>query len=538
LANSVFRRVAIVVAIGAGLAERLWLLFHVAINSDAAVAGMMAQRAFHDQQFVFTPEEVYGGVEPYLEAPFVWIFGPSSASLQVAPMILAAAAAVLTWRIVRRLVGPGSAALAGAMVWVFPAIDVGDASTLDLEFRGVTLTCGLACLLLAMELLDDQRWSTSRWMLLGAFAGVGWWSSVEFLYFALPLALMLIGVLVVATDIRHRVLAPALALLAFGVGALPWLVANVRSHWASIHPNNFPGASSSLLSGFDLRLKVFFEFTLPMQLNMRETTSGRWYLGAAGPVVAALAYAVIVVAILGCLARRGRWAAIGLAGVAIPFVFASSPATWFWQDGRYGIFVWPLLVVVLVGGFGEIARRLPLVSTLNVAAPAVLILLAAFSFASFSTLGPSIFNGTPTTSFLGGWGNPDQSALQAIANLEARHETRGYADYWVAMRLDYLSAGRLVIDPSGLGGDPDVWPDIDATVRGTSRPVWIFVRPSAAIQWSGTAGPDGESLPTFLAALTQFKIHYRLWTDGQFTIVSARQEVLPRSIAGGLTIGG
>ena len=48
---SVFLKIIVSVAIAVGIAERLWLVFHVTINSDAAVTGMMAQRILRGQLF-------------------------------------------------------------------------------------------------------------------------------------------------------------------------------------------------------------------------------------------------------------------------------------------------------------------------------------------------------------------------------------------------------------------------------------------------------------------------------------------------------
>ena len=158
----------------------------------------------------------YGGVEPYVVAPFVWLFGPSSATLQAAPIVLAAVASLLTWRVARRLVSPGLAVIAGAISWVFPAIDVGVASTLDPEFRGVTLVCGLACLVLGFRLLDDPKWGLSQVTLFGVLAGVGWWSSPEIVYFLLPAALALLAVFVRRSGAGWRIFAPGLTLLAAG----------------------------------------------------------------------------------------------------------------------------------------------------------------------------------------------------------------------------------------------------------------------------------------------------------------------------------
>lgn len=519
LLSGLSRRIVILCAIAVGCFERFWLLFHVAINSDAAVTGMMAQRILSGRQFVFYPGVVYGGVEPYLIAPFVWLFGSTSMSLQAAPMILAAVAAVLTWRIATRFVSPALAAITGAIVWAFPALDVGAASTVDPEFRGVTLVCGLACLLLALELLDSPKWGLQRAALLGGLAGVGWWSSLEVVYFLVPTAAVLCGALSKRRGIRWSAATPGVMLVSFGVGASPWFANNIHTGFASIQPKSFPGAPSSFFVGFGMRFRLFFKYVLPMQLNLRDPNTGRWVFGGdVTPVLAGLAYVVLVLAIALCLERGGRRAAIGIGCVAFPFLYAISPATWYWKDGRYAIFLGPLLAIVVACGWSEMAMRLHLGSktrAVAVVAPACALVL---SITSFSHLGGAIFDGSGMSLF-GGWGNPDAPTQAAITALESRHQTNGYADYWVAYRLDYLSGGRLRLATSG--HEPDRWPAINATVRRSRRAVWIFVLPSASREFGGVAGPGNERLVTFISGLQSEKIPYRIWDDGAFAVVSA-----------------
>jgi hypothetical protein len=218
--------------------------------------------------------------------------------------------------------------------------------------------------------------------------------------------------------------------------------------------------------------------------------------------------------------------------VAFPFLYALSPATWYWKDGRYGIYLAPLLILLLICGWSEAARRIRLGSPIHALASIVPIVAVAASAATF--LGLGVFNGAAANSFIGGWGNPDAATDAAIVALESHHTTRGYADYWVAYRLDYLSDERLSID--GLGYI--AWRDIDAKVRASGRAVWIFVRPQARRNFGDTEGPNDENYFTFLQALFTAHLPYRLWTDGQFWIVSAPQRIKPQTTPGGLWIGG
>src|SRR5581483_1550237 len=77
------------------------------------------------------------------------------------------------------------------------------------------------------------RW----WLVLGASIGLGWWCIPEIAYFSVP------AVGLVVWRAWRRTFAPALwqpvtALVAAGVGASPWLWANIGSGFASLSSGN------------------------------------------------------------------------------------------------------------------------------------------------------------------------------------------------------------------------------------------------------------------------------------------------------------
>ena len=80
-----------------------------------------------------------------------------------------------------------------------------------------------------------------------------------------------------------------------------------------------------------------------------------------------------------------------------------------------------------------------------------------------------------STSFTADWGNPDGGTLAAISRLEHAGVTTGYADYFVAYKLDFLSAGRLKITTAGFEDDRSVV--INRDVVHSNRPAWLFVPP-------------------------------------------------------------
>ncbi|HEX4245677.1 MAG TPA: glycosyltransferase family 39 protein, partial [Acidimicrobiales bacterium] len=222
-------RTVLVLAVALGLALRLWDLFHFPLNADEASVGLAAQSIAHGHFIAFFPGQFYGGAEPYVTAVFVGIFGPSARAVKLAPAVLSVVAALLTWRVVLRLVADRQvAALAGALMWVAPLAVIWN-STVERGFRGVTMACGLACLLFALRCLDGRH-GYADLAALGLFLGIGWWSSPEIAYFVVPTGLVLIGAVAVSPAGRRIVTwVPRLAvgLAGVAVGALPWLWVNI-----------------------------------------------------------------------------------------------------------------------------------------------------------------------------------------------------------------------------------------------------------------------------------------------------------------------
>src|SRR6202011_5138817 len=102
-----------------GLFLRLWLIFHAPLTSDAAIVGLLAQGALHGHFTAFYGGQAYGGTaEPYLIGLAFLAFGQSGVVAELVLTVLAAIVAMLTWRIVLRVVGSRSVAvLAGSLAW-------------------------------------------------------------------------------------------------------------------------------------------------------------------------------------------------------------------------------------------------------------------------------------------------------------------------------------------------------------------------------------------------------------------------------------
>ena len=481
--------VAALVAVGlcSGIALRLWFLFHQPITADEATVGLMATQILHGHFSAFYWARTTAGVSPMSWPSSSPLLGTGRWQLELAPILLSVAVAVLTWRVVRRLVGGGAVSvLAGMLVFATPEAFVWH-STVESGFRGVTMVLGMGVVLMAVRIFEG-RTDRSEFVGLGLVAGMGWWSSPEIVYFLVPA-----GVLGVAA-VRGR--GGSLGRSRFGfalvggaVGALPWLWANVRSGLASFSSR---GSHTAFQSTFLGHLQTFFQYSLPIELGLRRVSSGAWISGNHGSgtvarillvvlclaVVAAVAGSVVI-----CLRLPNPGRVIGFAVLAFPLLYAASPVTWYWPDGRFVVLGGPLIVVLLAvacHAIGANRRRQGREGTRSGWSGVALFSVVAVTAVALSVGSFAGGSGQGLASFSTGWTNPDGPTLAAIATLESAGVRYGYADYWVAYKLDFLSGGRLTFtDADGKGeGEADRSTLIDAAVRQAPVQAWLFVPPS------------------------------------------------------------
>jgi hypothetical protein len=501
-----------------GVLMRVWYLSHSVINSDEAVAGLMAHAALHGH-FVafFWGNTGYGGsAEPYFAAGLFAIFGQSALVLKLTPILLAAIAAFLTYRIALRLiVDQKLAALAGAMVWASPTIGVAQ-SVLEGGFRGVTMACGLALILIALRALDNRE-SIYEFAIFGLLAGIGWWSSPEIMYFLLPSIFILVGVVArhfSKKELGYYVKRVPCLILGFLIGSLPWIWANVNSHLLSLKSSVFSVPPNS--PDYVGRLHLFFKYTVPMLTSLRLLgPTAQWiYARKLSIFFMAVIAVTLVCSALVAIKRGGRYLAILAAVVMFPFIYAYSPGTWYWYDGRYSVYATPLAILLLVVGVKGItdlvsSRMLKkrylskymaqLLMSFAVVV-AIVFEISNFYVASGNSLSPY---------FHGNLRDPNDASLQEVTQLEKDGVHFGYADYWVAYHLDFLSHERLTLT----GYDIERSPSIEATVEQASQQAYLFVKPNNLVdqaQFGVAPGLNGHSEQELVTMLQQQNIAYRI----------------------------
>jgi hypothetical protein len=505
---------------------RAWLVFHNPSSSDEAIVGLMAQSGMHGHFQAFYSGQQYGGTaEPYLIGFAFILFGRTAVVAELAVVALAAGAAVLVWRIMLRLVPePTLAVLAGALVWSAPAVSVRD-STHVYGFRGVTDVCGLAAMLVALRIFDGCK-RALEFVGIGLVMGIGWWSSPEIAYFAIPILLILRYGFIKSQRPRLRTWGSrfGLALGAFAIGSLPWMWANIRSGFVSLQT---PGAAPPPAS-FTGRFSIFFHHVLPTVLGVAQVGNGASLLGSAHTTVLVGGLLLLGATLVLCMARGGPTLAIAVGVVSFPVLYAIWPATWFWRDGRYANYLPPLMAIVLVCGVREASRRLDISRIWPILGATVISLLAVL--VSVSDMRSAI--ATDAATFTSSWGNPDDPTSATVNELRTAGITTGYANYWVAYKLDFVSNGTLTITTAGR--ETDRSSAIDSVVTRSPHPAWLFVPKSEGFR-DGTqfgkqpviGGLDAVTEQQFLDTLHHLGVPYRVVDTGLLRAVIPARKLTP-----------
>ena len=540
------------VVVAYGFVLRAWLVAHTPLTSDQAVVGLMARAAMAGHFSTFYWGQAYGGAEPYVAIPFVWATHGSPFALgataafcwAVAAVVIGVAVALVTGR---RFIGVA----AGTLAWVWPYAVVWN-SLRESGFRAVNVVCGLIMIYAAVRIhRGGNRWGNGA--VLGLAVGVGWWSSPEIAYFAVPTAVVLAASWkrAFARGARwSRPWHPGPVVVACGaavLGALPWLVTNIGSSFASLRASSLPTYHGI---GYVGRLSVFFRAMLPVQLGVRSVPGGQWAVGpVAGPVLYGLLVAVLVVSLVRAVVpgRRGRAAAPAMGAacgvLAFPFLYAAVPSTAYWLDGRYGVAL-PALVILTVamawvgvpdtGDVPARPRRARHMRRRAVGPTGVAVACASVLAGAVLTVATAQASGVPDrpSAFFSGWSNPEQPAQTVDNELLSHGIHDAYADYWVAYVLDDLAYGRLFVSPSSL--DVRRWPAATAAVLRAPRQAWLFVAPGhglAADQAFGNPepGPGGYSETVFKWLLAEQAVAFRVVHLGVLdAVVPDRRVTLPR----------
>ena len=406
--------VAFALTAAAGVVLRVWIYRSTMglPDSDEAIVGLMTRHIIHGQITTFYWGQAYGGPqEALLAVPGFVLFGSSWLALRIVPIVLSGVGALLVWRVGRRTIGEPAAAVAGALFWIWPPF-VLFKLTHQYDFYGSDVVyCGLL-LLLALRVVE--RPDRLRVGLFGLVAGLALWQTLQIV----PIA---VGVIVWTVRrqpkcLRHAWLAAVLAVL----GALPWLVWNLRHDWGSLR------SPIDDTTSYQHRLRLFLSPVMPMILGTRGAYSQQLLL----PSLLTYAIYLALVILFFRAAFRSRGKDISLLYVVVlvfPFVYAISPQTLWEGDPRYVVVLAPVLALL----FAQVAMT-------YWRAVGLLAVAGILSYATLHKLDdwlrtqPQDHPSAP------------RNLAPLISTLDRLHLDRVYANVWIAYVLDFDTDERIV----------------------------------------------------------------------------------------------
>jgi hypothetical protein len=440
---------------GAGLAARVWILVNSGqLTSDEAVPGLMARHILttHELPVFFWGQDYFGATESYLIAGMFALFGAWPWLLFVPALLASLALIPLAFSLANEL-GPRPAGLIAAV----PMTIAPPLLARGLVSSGGGFSLGFALMFAALLCAINVRTSCGarfRWLSLFALsAGFAMWIWQPAV---ISLLVVLLVVLVRTPKLRNAGRL-SLALWPLIVGLAPPLTYNALHGWPTLFAV-LKKTDEAALAGDTLIAQVqSFASLALVSLGGGDDSLG----GAVGLQSALLAVGLLVGPFV-TLRSGGR----RLANLELVLAFIVTTTLLAYQGSRYLV---PLDVTacclfgVLVATVAQAVSKRPTL--------AAIACVLVFGWANLSAYGAAA--ALLTTPDLGSIAETQT----AIAALQARGLTTGYADYWAAYPITYLSDEHIVVAP----GLPFFWrartdryPQYTRLVDGIADPARVF----------------------------------------------------------------
>ena len=463
----------VVVLIGAlALKGVILALDALPFNADEAVVALMARHIVQGERPWFFYGQAYmGSLDAYLVAGAFRVLGERVLTVRLVQIALFAAVLVTGYGAALRLTGDRSTALVVVLLLAFPPVLLTLYTTATLGGYGEALLTGNLLIWWGYRLgrpetglgaaagwghrlggEDARRWG--RWLAWGLVAGLGFWAFGLVLVYLVPVALWMVG------RLRARAWRGyLLAALAFVVGSLPWWLGNLGrlgvgvAELAGVAVRS-TATAGSFLGNVGARTFNFVVLGLPSFFGLRFPWS------VAGPP---LWLAVPALALyLGALAYAlrspstrssstpsssthsspappsprpllwGVWGTLFLGFVLTPF--GGDPS------GRYFLPLYLPLFVFTAGALAALRERI------GRWAWVLLGLVLAFNLAG--TAQAALANPPGITTQFEAITQVDHRYDGALMDLLRSHGgTRGYANYWVAYPIAFLSGEEIALVP-------------------------------------------------------------------------------------------
>jgi hypothetical protein len=169
--------------------------------------------------------------------------------------------------------------------------------------------------------------------------------------------------------------------------------------------------------------------------------------------------------------------------VLFPFAYSASPATWFWRDGRYAIYLVPIVALLAafgvdraVGAFARWCRVAEPTDAIRRAAVGVLVLLLAAVTVADARLVAPFHPGSPAgpAATWTSWHADATGYASTLADgLLHAGITGVVAGYWIAEPLTLASGGAVTASDVRYDREPRLLAEVERR-----QPAYLFVRPS------------------------------------------------------------
>ncbi|NDC38496.1 MAG: hypothetical protein EBZ48_10645 [Proteobacteria bacterium] len=271
------------------------------IDSDEGIVGLMAKHISEGSRFpiFFYGQHYMGSFEAFVAAALFKLFGISSVTLKLAPLLFSLAMVPLMYKL-GRAIGGTYAARTAALLWALPPSPLVVWSSMARGGFIEIVWIGAVATLLTVRWLRAEIPQQSTVFWIGATLGFGWWVNNQSIYFIVP-----IGFVVTCRVLEpHRrrfaslVRAGLLGLSGFFLGGLPFWIYNLQNSFVSFEIINRAHASQ-----VTKHLSGLFSSALPMLLGAKRFWRSEEVFPAATVVVLGL-YLALALAVMLLRARQ------------------------------------------------------------------------------------------------------------------------------------------------------------------------------------------------------------------------------------------
>lgn len=450
------------IAVVAALALRLVVLAtdSVPFNSDEAVVALMARHTLQGEWPTFFYGQSYmGSLDAALIAAAFATLGQSVLVIRLVQSALFLGIVITSYLVGVRILDDRWKAGTAALLVAVPAVLTSTYTTATLGGYGEILLLGNLVLLTGHAAVTDRAHDWRAWAALGAAAGLGFWTSALIGVYLLPVGVLIIAQLWTSLRSRsrqdgvHRSLwrGTLLALACFALFGSPWWWHNLTHGWSAMKFLLTGTEESGIGIGtvpLPVRLVGMLLLGLPALLGMRFPWADSYLLLPLAVPILAVFVAALSFGFLQLRQQRDPGRSV-LAGMIIAFA-ALFLLSRFGTDatGRYFL---PLVVPLALWTadlLGQIRSTRPWAANL------VLVYLLGFNLVGH---GLAIGQRPPglTTQFDPSNRFDNQHDEELISFLHQIGCTRGYANYFVAFRIAFLSHETVILS-SQLPYKPDL----------------------------------------------------------------------------------